>query len=119
MLQHPEQRSYPSGYTEPDKDLLKLCGTDLAVNKDIFDYHLKDKREEAKLCRMGQMYGKVYASADVHKCCSTGAKKIGNLLQENEFNLLKDPEACDIKDCVCWKRMVVGEENKWSSHWQQ
>lgn len=114
-----DQRKYPDGYTEPDKDLLKLCGADMVVNKDLFGYHLKDKQEEAKLCRMGQMYGKIYASADVHRCCSTGAKKIGNLLDEIDFNLLENPEICNVKDCVCWKRMVVGEESKWSSHWQQ
>jgi organic radical activating enzyme len=112
------QQTYPDGYTELDKDLLKLCGAELLVNKDIFDYHLKNKQEERKLCRMGQAYGKIYASADVHRCCSTGVRKIGNLLNDADFALLDKPEICEIQDCICWRRMVVGEENKWLPHWQ-
>lgn len=111
------QLTYPAGYAELDKDLFKLCGGDPPVNKDIFDYRLKEKQKETKLCRMGQMYGKIYASADVHRCCSRGAEKIGNLLDDIDFELLENPEICEIEDCICWKRMVVGEEDRWSSHW--
>lgn len=112
------QRIYPAGYTETDKDLLRFCGVDPAVNKDIFDYYFKTNQEETRLCRMGQAYGKIYASADVHRCCSAGANKIGNLLDDPDFSLLDKPETCGIKDCACWKRMVVGEESKWSPHWR-
>jgi len=112
-------RKYPDGYTEDEKNLLRRCGEDILSTKDMVRYHLDTKQAEARLCHMGQRYGKIYASADVHRCCSTGVKKIGNLLNDPDFALLDKPEICEVADCICWRRMVVGEESKWSPHWQQ
>lgn len=111
-------RKYPLEYSEADKELLRRCGEDILSSKDMVAYHLNEKQKDKKLCHMGQAYGKIYASADVHRCCSTGAKKIGNLLNDADFALLDNPEICEVQDCICWRRMVVGEESKWSPHWR-
>ena len=109
--------SYPEGYIESERNLIKFCGGNLPVNRALLNYHLNKKQKVKRLCCMGQKYGKVYAGADVYRCCSTGALKIGNLLDDENFRLLDEPEPCEIEDCVCWRRMVVGEEEKWMTHW--
>jgi len=111
-----EDRVYPEGYTESDKESIRSCGGNLS-DRALLNYHLNKKQEDKKCCYMGNMYGKIYASADVYRCCSTGSQKIGNLLNDDDFRLLDKPEPCDIKDCVCWRKMVLGEEDKWKNYW--
>ena len=113
-----KQRFYPDSYAELEKELIKFCGTNLAANEVLFNFHLNKKQVARRLCRMGQMYGKVYASADVYRCCSTGAQKLGNLLDEEDFRLFEEPLSCEIEDCCCWRGMVVGEEENWLRHWK-
>jgi hypothetical protein len=110
------EKSYPEGYTESEAELIKLHGGSLSANRTQLIRHLHQKTE-IKMCQMGQVYGKIYASADVYRCCSNGALKIGNLLDDGDFELFDEPKPCEIEDCVCWKRMVLGEEDKWMSHW--
>jgi MoaA/NifB/PqqE/SkfB family radical SAM enzyme len=110
-------RIYPEGYTESERELITSYGRNFPVNRTQLDYHLNKKQKEERLCYMGKMYGKVYASADVYRCCSTGALKIGNLLDDEAFRLLDEPEPCEVEDCICWRRMVLGEEDKWRTHW--
>jgi hypothetical protein len=111
------EKSYPEGYTESEAELIKLYGASFSANRTQLVRHLNQKTEIKKICQMGQAYGKIYASADVYRCCSTGASKIGNILDDADFRLLDGPEPCEIKDCICWKRMVVGEEDKWKTQW--
>ncbi len=113
-----QDRDYPAGYTEGERELLRRCGEDILSSKDMVSYHLEGNHKEKILCHMGHRYGKIYASADVHRCCSTGAEKIGNLLIDEDFALLDKPLACEVADCICWRRMVAGEEDKWSAHWR-
>ncbi|MBU4590010.1 MAG: 4Fe-4S cluster-binding domain-containing protein [Candidatus Omnitrophica bacterium] len=113
-----EHRVYPDAYTESEKGLIDPCKKDTPSSETMFDHHLKEKSGTARLCRMGETYGKIYACADVYRCCSTGSKKIGNLLDDADFKLLDSPEPCQIKDCACWKSMLVGEEDRWSAHWR-
>lgn len=111
------QKVYPNSYTESEKDMIRSCGKNFSTNKIQLNYHLKEKQKEKKLCYMGQVYGKIYASADVYRCCSTGSEKLGNLLDDEDFSLLNEPMPCEIEDCLCWRRMVVGEEDRWLGHW--
>ena len=108
---------YPESYTESEKNLIRFCGGNFPVNRAQVSYHLNKKQKARRFCHMGQMYGKIYAGADVYRCCSTGALKIGNLLDNDNFRLLNEAEPCEIEDCVCWKRMVLGEEDRWVTHW--
>ena len=110
-------RVYPDNYSEQEKEILRFCGANLLSSEIQFNFHLKGKQKEKKLCHMGHMYGKIYASADVYRCCSTGAEKLGNLLDNENFSLLDEPMSCEIEDCLCWRRMVVGEEDKWTTLW--
>lgn len=112
-----EERVYPDSYSEQEKEILRSCGANLSTSEIQLNFHLKEKQKENKLCHMGHMYGKVYASADVYRCCSTGAEKLGNLLDNEDFSLLNESISCEIKDCLCWRRMVTGEENKWMTLW--
>jgi len=111
------EKGYPEDYTESEAGLIKLHGGSLFANRTQLIRNLHQKAEIKKMCKMGQVYGKIYASADVYRCCSNGALKIGNLLDDEDFELLCGPQPCEIKDCVCWKRMVLGEESEWTPHW--
>ena len=111
-----QKQSYPGSYTESEKDILKICTKDSYSNQRLLKHHT-NKQRETKLCRMGQLYGKVYASADVYRCCSTGAQKIGNLLDEKDFQLLSGPATCEIDSCLCWKAMLVGKEEEYLPLW--
>lgn len=113
-----KEQIYPDNYTVSEKELIKSCGGNLATNEGLLSFQLNQKQKKEKLCHMGQMYGKVYASADVYRCCSSQAEKIGNLLDEADFRLFDDPAFCKIENCFCWRRMVVGEEESWSRHWK-
>ncbi|MBL7130478.1 MAG: radical SAM protein [Candidatus Omnitrophica bacterium] len=113
-----KKRAYPDSYSDSEKDMLGPCRKSTSSSNTMFEHHLGKKPNRSKLCHMGQMYGKVYACADVYRCCSTGAEKIGNLLDDADFKLFNNPEPCQIKECVCWKSMLVGEENRWLEHWQ-
>ena len=112
-----QDKSYPESYTESEVELIKLYGASFSANRTQLIHHLNEKTEAKKMCQMGQVYGKIYASADVYRCCSNGALKIGNLLDDGDFKLLGEPQPCEIEDCICWKRMVQGEEDKWKPHW--
>lgn len=112
-----ENKVYPDSYSEQEKETLRSCEVNVSASRSQLDFHLDEKQKENKLCHMGHMYGKVYASADVYRCCSTGAGRLGNLLENEDFNLLNEPISCEIKDCLCWRRMLRGEEDKWMPLW--
>lgn len=111
-------QTYPDSYTTLERELIKSCGTNLPANEGLFNFHLNKKQVFRRLCRMGQMYGKIYASADVYRCCSTGAQKLGNLLDEEDFRLSEEPLPCKIEGCCCWRAMIVDEEDRWLEHWK-
>lgn len=72
---------------------------------------------KGKLCRMGQIYGRIYPSGDVYRCCAEGGMlKIGNIL-DDAFQLLDDALECGSENCPCWKCMIIDEEVRWTSLW--
>lgn len=69
-----------------------------------------------RLCRMGQMYAKVYPIGDAYRCCAKGTAKMGNLL-DGSFKLSDEPLLCESEHCFCWRCMMAGEEDTWAQHW--
>lgn len=75
------------------------------------------KSRKGRLCRMGQIYGRIYPNGDVYRCCANGGTlNLGNIYKRT-FRLLDEPLYCNNDDCPCWKSMIVGEEERWSSLW--
>ena len=110
-------RIYPEGYTDEEKKYLeKVC--DYPWTKKTFDFafNKKEEKNDEYLCRMGQMYAKIYSNGDAFSCCAKSSVKLGNLI-DGTFSLLEEPILCKEKDCPCWKRMVIGKEEFWAEHW--
>lgn len=126
-------RKYPQSYTPQEKRIIE----GLSVSSE--DSHLNDlnsrwydwnvKREEAKkdkkgsLCRMGQMYAKIFPDGRVARCCALD--KDGNPLgvmghiTDLNLKLLDEPAPCLVEQCPCFKSMLVGaEEDKWLPLWE-
>lgn len=112
-----EGREYPLGYTEQEKSIMTF-GEVNKVNKDTIDWRTDEKKSsiKGKLCRMGQMYARVYPNGEVCRCCGNGASKLGNLI-DGTFRLLDDAMPCECDNCPCWKCMHVGKEEYWKNHW--
>lgn len=109
---------YPEGYSNEERLFLKDLGKDPWIQKTI-DFTFNKEKEnynEEKLCRMGQIYAKIYPNGDVFNCCSKSAIKLGNLF-DGTFSLLTQPYKCKEVNCPCWKRMLVDNEEFWIDHW--
>jgi hypothetical protein len=91
-------KNYPADYTASEAELIELFGGSVSVNRT-------------------QLLSNLYQNTGIKRICSSGSLKIGNLLDDANFRLFKEPEPCGIEDCVCWKRMLLGEEDKWMAHW--
>jgi MoaA/NifB/PqqE/SkfB family radical SAM enzyme len=118
------ERKFPEGYTQAERNLLKELGSSEAaeVNKELFDTLVNKlkKNNPVKLCRMGQRYSKIVPSGEAYRCCPAVHKdwgKLGNIVT-GTFNLSNGPTPClNFKNCVCYRAMIVGEEDKWLGHW--
>jgi MoaA/NifB/PqqE/SkfB family radical SAM enzyme len=113
-------RIYPEEYSETERDFLnKIVNNSLhqAANVRIYNWKAKKRETKGRLCRMGQMYAKVFPDGRVYRCCASKTKFLGNLLDKN-FRLLDKPEPCKAEQCPCWKGMLVGfEEDIWLPLW--
>ena len=111
-------RRYPEGYTPEEKKCLMIFDETEDVNKKTVDWRTDESKSSTKgrLCRMGQMYARIYPNTDVARCCGNGAKKLGNLLN-GKLVLLENPEPCECEQCPCWRCMLVDKENEWKNHW--
>lgn len=111
------KKKYPEDYTQEEIDYLRRLGTSNNVRKTLDFSLIKDKRNTRnKLCRMGQMYGKIRPNGEVFNCCARDALKLGNIL-DGVFSLLENPFLCGQADCPCWRCMLVGNEGNWLEHW--
>jgi hypothetical protein len=72
---------------------------------------------KGRICRMGQMYARIYPDGDVKACCGQNAIRLGNFY-EGTFKLLDGPLSCESEKCPCWKSMLVGKEEEWARHWR-
>ena len=113
-------RTYPDSYTGEESSFLnELAVTSLnnVANVKIQQWRSEERRTNGMLCRMGQMYAKIFPDGRVYRCCSDKSKYLGNILDKN-FKLLDKPEPCESESCPCWKSMLVGcEEDKWLPLW--
>ena len=112
-------KKYPDEYTQEEREFLnKVAGKSIVVKKTM-DWALnkeQQREKKTKICRMGQMYARIHPDGRVDRCCGDKAQKLGNII-DNTFSLLDEPLPCESKDCRCWRCMVVGEEERWASHW--
>lgn len=110
-------RAYPQGYTEEEKQLLMIF--DDAVNKNTIEWRTEKGRNNTKgeLCRMGQMYARIYPDGEVHRCCNKDVLRLGNLV-DGTFSLLEEPMPCESDNCLCWKCMLVDKEDYWQNYWR-
>jgi hypothetical protein len=77
----------------------------------------ENKVTKGKLCRMGQIYGRIYPNGDVYRCCADGGLlKLSNICDDT-FKLLDEPLECTSENCPCWKSMIVCEEERWTHLW--
>jgi len=112
-------KNYPDEYTQPEREHLNKLGADLPWVKKSMDRAFNQpelSKIAEKKCLMGVMYAKIHPDGNVYRCCAEDPKKLGNLT-DGTVSLLKQPELCGHEKCPCWKCMVDGEEENWSSHW--
>ncbi len=132
-----KEKRYPQAYDERERMLLKGFATDSKVkdvndiNKAWFQWRVeKEQNKETrdtkikfgKLCRMGQMYARIYPDLTVTRCCAGHYGQhsgiLGNLLDPN-FKLLNEAQPCSVDfDCPCFKGMFVNDyEHNWRALW--
>ncbi len=108
-------KTYPDGFARNEvSEIYKVDETSKAV---LSWKKGEDKTTKGRICRMGQMYGRIYPNGDVYRCCANGGTlNLGNI-HKGTLQLLDEPLYCDCDDCPCWKCMIVGEEKRWTSMW--
>ncbi|MCM8800349.1 MAG: hypothetical protein NC900_06490, partial [Candidatus Omnitrophica bacterium] len=115
---------YPQGYTDKDKELIKMLDDSISLesNKELYNIWIDRKKlEEKVICHMGQFYAKIIPDGSVFRCCAAVNKDwgyLGNLI-DYTFNLMDEPQVCTQRsqNCVCFRAMIVGEEEKWLKNW--
>jgi len=117
------ERKFPQDYSDSEKEILKKVGLSWTEkNEKLFDtlVEKKEKNKQKVLCRMGQMYAKIIPDGNVYRCCAAVGKDwgyIGNILKD-EFKLYNEPKLCEqLQNCVCFKSMIIGEEERWGKEW--
>ncbi|MCK9603702.1 MAG: radical SAM protein [Candidatus Omnitrophica bacterium] len=122
-------RHYPQGYTLEEKTLLREA-VDSSLSRDLntrwLNWHVKeddageDKNNTvaatSRLCRMGQMYAKIFPDGKVTRCCSPQSDILGNIFSD-DFKILDEEKPCYVDKCPCFKGMFVGKEDDWLSYW--
>ncbi len=118
-------KRYPESYNKAEIELLKELNLSIGnyaeamVEWDIEHKVVVDKIEEAedilKTCRMGQMYAWILPNGNAFRCCKSPIS-LGNIMN-GTFSLLEEAEPCRLKNCICWRSMVVGEEERWRERW--
>lgn len=107
-------KKYPEAYTEEEKKFLKNI---FNFESGVINYFVDNKiRKDKKLCRMGQMYGKIHPNGEVLRCCASGVERIGNLF-DHDFKMFEEPRYCEV-ECPCWKAMCVEKETQWLPEWR-
>ncbi|MBU1125364.1 MAG: tetratricopeptide repeat protein, partial [Candidatus Omnitrophica bacterium] len=110
-----EGKSYPKAYEV--EEVAKIYSLDEASRLVMSWRKGEIRNTKGKPCRMGQTYARIYPNADAYRCCADGGMdRIGNLADEG-FQLLDKALVCPTDNCPCWKSMVVGDEERWTSLW--
>ena len=93
--------------------------TSSAASKEMMDFKIGggNKKNKRRLCRMGQNFGRILANGDVYRCCTfEKSAYLGNMIA-GTFKLLEEPAYCTIEPCTCYRAMMVGEEDRFSTQW--
>ena len=117
-------KRYPENYTDKEKEALKRLNVSSGESAEAMaDWDIQKKKvgdtEEAeeplRICRMGQMYTWIKPNGEVLRCCKSNLE-LGNII-EKTFNLLDEAIPCKAKNCICWRNMTIGEEERWIDRW--
>jgi len=115
-------RVYPESYTQQEQDIIRAHVGSSNDNEALLDYYMEEtEKKHNVLCRMGQVYAKIYACGDVYRCEAIEGTKIGNLLEDRNFKLLDEAAPCEkfpCNYCDAWRAMIAGEEGKWVDKWR-
>lgn len=117
-----ENRHLTTKFTrDPEQDISQIADS-RGAEKPVSPQNLR-----AKACRMGQRYAKILPNADAFRCCASVWNEtktwenwgsLGNL-RKGTFKLLERPGACNFwESCLCYKSMVIGEEDRWLKEWK-
>jgi MoaA/NifB/PqqE/SkfB family radical SAM enzyme len=117
-------KKYPESYLDAEKVMLKRLNISSGESAEAmanWDVEKKkvDKPQEAELplraCRMGQMYSWVKPDGEAMRCCKSDLS-LGNIIN-GTFNLFDEASPCKLTNCICWRNMTVGEEERWADRW--
>jgi len=118
-----EGRNFPNDYNEDERSILRRIANDPEnkddVNKKWLDFRMNEEKGKDKICRMGQTYAIILPNGDVKRCCSPFTKKIGSIF-EKDFKIFDEAMLCDVDgkwNCPCFKAMLAGKEDSWTSLW--
>lgn len=110
-----EKRKYPQGYTEGEREYFKIFKD--SCNISTLDFKTTNESDKkGKLCRMGQNYAFIHPDGEADRCCKDHSVTLGNVI-DGTFRLLEEPAPCTIKECNCWRCMLVETEPGWVQHW--
>lgn len=111
-----ENRSYPQGYTEKERQYFNIFNDDCNLKTLNFKTTKESDSTKGKLCRMGQNYVFIHPDGEVSRCCRDHSFSLGNIIDDS-FRLLEKPLPCNAENCNCWRCMIEGKEDFWQKHW--
>ncbi|MDP8259975.1 MAG: radical SAM protein [Candidatus Gygaella obscura] len=116
-----KELEYPHGYSFEQMRIISDIVAFSPVNKLIFEPILRKEKiinNDRRLCRMGQLYVKVFSDGEIYRCRDNLSEKIGNLYNDDNLFVWNEPRYCDKKSCSYWNAMIVGKEKKWIRYWR-
>lgn len=111
-----ENRQYPQGYTEKERQYFGIFNDDCNLKTLNFKTTGEADSTKGRLCRMGQNYVFIHPDGEVSRCCRDHTISLGNII-DGSFNLLEEPLVCQAQSCNCWRCMLVEKENSWWQNW--
>ncbi|MBU1124839.1 MAG: radical SAM protein [Candidatus Omnitrophica bacterium] len=117
-------KKYPESYTQEEKDILKklnVTSGESAESMANWDLEhkkvgpIKEVEVPARVCRMGQMYTWLKPDGEAMRCCKSPLV-LGNMI-EGTFAFLDEALPCKLDNCICWRNMTLGEEDRWQDRW--
>ncbi|OGR41440.1 MAG: hypothetical protein A2X35_10555 [Elusimicrobia bacterium GWA2_61_42] len=143
-------RVFPRDYSEAERaaydDALKSKDDAANISRDLLNWRTGDNApvvvpgrdapvrsehaapppERDVVCRMGQMYAKIYPDGKTQRCCGFVGdtlppehhSNLGNIFKDPGFKLHEAPVRCTKTPCPCERCMLVGSEEKWESRWK-
>lgn len=119
-----EGKKYPENYNEEEKEILKKLNissgesAEAMANWDVEHKKIgvaKEAEVPLRVCRMGQMYTWIKPDGQAMLCCKSPTV-LGNIIDKT-FKLFDEAQACRLDNCICWRNMTVGEEERWVDRW--